>query len=71
LKEKLEKCEAEIETSKKMNALSNLPLQSFSTEPYVFPGLFAVLRHLTILIFPSYSCVCCFSPSISWICQAL
>ncbi|WJX72066.1 hypothetical protein P8452_55984 [Trifolium repens] len=35
LKEKLEKCEADIERSKKMNELSNLPLTSFSTEPWM------------------------------------
>lgn len=35
LKEKLEKCEAEIETSKKMNELSILPLRTFSTEPWL------------------------------------
>ncbi|KAL5100700.1 hypothetical protein RYX36_005027 [Vicia faba] len=35
LKEKLDKCEAEIETSKKMNDLSILPLRTFSTEPWL------------------------------------
>ncbi|XP_058765281.1 nuclear-pore anchor-like isoform X3 [Vicia villosa] len=35
LKEKLEKCEAEIEASKNMNELSILPLRTFSTEPWL------------------------------------
>ncbi|XP_058722839.1 nuclear-pore anchor-like isoform X3 [Vicia villosa] len=35
LKEKLEKCEAEIQTSKNMNELSILPLRTFSTEPWL------------------------------------
>ncbi|RHN73995.1 hypothetical protein MtrunA17_Chr2g0304771 [Medicago truncatula] len=56
-----EELTAKIETSKKMNELSNLPLLSFSTEPYVLLNLFAVWRHLTILIFPSFSCVLLFS----------
>ncbi|GAU38033.1 hypothetical protein TSUD_274360 [Trifolium subterraneum] len=37
LKEKLEKCEADIERSKKMNELSNLQLTSFSSEPWLTP----------------------------------
>ncbi|KAK2421940.1 nuclear-pore anchor [Trifolium repens] len=35
LKEKLEKCEADIERSKNTNELSNLALTSFSTEPWM------------------------------------
>lgn len=35
LKEKLEKREAEIESSRKMNELNLLPLSSFATEAYV------------------------------------
>ncbi|XP_061349283.1 nuclear-pore anchor-like, partial [Gastrolobium bilobum] len=35
LKEKLEKCEAEIETRKKRNELSNLSLRSFASEPWL------------------------------------
>ncbi|KAJ0098747.1 hypothetical protein Patl1_19770 [Pistacia atlantica] len=35
LKEKLEKCEAEIESSRKANELSLLPLSSFRSEAYV------------------------------------
>ncbi|XP_027342867.1 nuclear-pore anchor isoform X2 [Abrus precatorius] len=35
LKQKLEKCEAEIETRKKTNELSNLPLSTFTTEPWL------------------------------------
>ncbi|TKY49466.1 Nuclear-pore anchor [Spatholobus suberectus] len=35
LKEKLEKCEAEIEKRKKTNELSNLPLSSFTTESWL------------------------------------
>ncbi|CAJ2659083.1 unnamed protein product [Trifolium pratense] len=37
LKEKLQKCEADIERTKKMNELSNLQLTSFSTEPWLTP----------------------------------
>lgn len=35
LKEKLEKCEAEIESSRKMNELNLLPLSSFATETWM------------------------------------
>ncbi|KAH1237392.1 Nuclear-pore anchor [Glycine max] len=37
LKEKLEKCEAEIETRKKTDGVNNLPLSSFATEPWMEP----------------------------------
>ncbi|XP_021770715.1 nuclear-pore anchor-like, partial [Chenopodium quinoa] len=38
LKEKLEKCEAELESSRRENELDNLPLSSFTTERLTYPS---------------------------------
>lgn len=69
MKEKLEKREAEIETRKKTNELSNLSLSSFTAEPYVIHNLFAPLNFLiyssshlvpTCASFSFHNISCCF-----------